>query len=206
MWPRPRPPKRRAGAQRRPRASARLAELEQELQRVRAEARATHEEMQTSQEELRSANEELQSTNEELQSTNEELTTSKEEMQSLNEELQTLNTELQAKVDELSRASNDMKNLLDSTDIATLFLDKDLNVRRFTTAGDEDHQAHPRRRGPAHHRPGFGPDLPGAGRRRARGAADPGRRGEADRPRATAAGLRCASCPTARWTTGSTAS
>ena len=88
--------------------------------------------MQTAQEELRSANEELQSTNEELQSTNEELTTSKEEMQSLNEELQTLNAELQAKVDELSRASNDMKNLLDSTDIATLFLDKDLNVRRFT--------------------------------------------------------------------------
>jgi len=62
----------------------------------------------------------------------EELTTSKEEMQSMNEELQTVNAELQAKVDELSRASNDMKNLLDSTDIATLFLDKDLNVRRFT--------------------------------------------------------------------------
>jgi two-component system CheB/CheR fusion protein len=88
--------------------------------------------MQTTQEELRSANEELQSTNEEMQSTNEELTTSKEEMQSMNEELQTVNTELQVKVDELSHASNDMKNLLDSTDIATLFLDKNLNVRRFT--------------------------------------------------------------------------
>jgi len=115
-----------------PAHSHRLAELEQELLQVRGEARATHEEMQTSQEELRSSNEELQSTNEELQSTNEELTTSKEEMQSMNEELQTVNTELQAKVDELLRASNDMKNLLDSTDIATLFLDKELNVRRFT--------------------------------------------------------------------------
>jgi chemotaxis methyl-accepting protein methylase len=120
-----RPPKRHAH-------SPRLAELEQELLRIRGEARANHEEMQTSQEELRSANEELQSTNEELQSTNEEMTTSKEEMQSMNEELQTVNTELQVKVDELSRTSNDMKNLLDSTDIATLFLDKDLNVRRFT--------------------------------------------------------------------------
>jgi two-component system CheB/CheR fusion protein len=112
--------------------NGRLAELEQELVQARAEARAAHEEMQTSQEEFRSSNEELQSTNEELQSTNEELTTSKEEMQSLNEELQTLNAELQAKVDELSRVSNDMENLLDSTDIATLFLEKDLSVRRFT--------------------------------------------------------------------------
>ena len=112
--------------------SARLSELEQELLRVRAEARASQEEMQTAQEELRSANEELQSTNEELQSTNEELTTSKEEMQSMNEELQTLNTELQSKMDEHALTRNDMKNLLDSTDIATLFLDKELNVRRFT--------------------------------------------------------------------------
>lgn len=119
-------------AKKSPAHSPRLAELERELVRIRSESRSTHEEMQTAQEELRSTNEELQSTNEELQSANEELTTSREEMQSMNEELQTVNAELQAKVDELSQASNDMKNLLDSTDIATLFLDKELNVRRFT--------------------------------------------------------------------------
>ncbi|MBI5081476.1 MAG: PAS domain-containing protein [Chloroflexi bacterium] len=112
--------------------SARVAELERELNQARHEAQTIREEMQSSQEELKSANEELQSTNEELQSTNEELTTSKEEMQSMNEELQTINHELQAKVDELSRINNDMKNLLDSTEIATLFLDNALCVRRFT--------------------------------------------------------------------------
>jgi two-component system CheB/CheR fusion protein len=106
--------------------------LELELQRKNEDLQGTREEMQTSQEELKSTNEELQSTNEELQSTNEELTTSKEEMQSLNEELQTVNIELQSKVADLLRATDDMSNLLNNTGIATLFLDRDLNIRRFT--------------------------------------------------------------------------
>lgn len=127
-------PSKAATASLRPRVSnARMGEMERELQQAREEIQVIREEMQTSQEELKSTNEELQSTNEELQSTNEELTTSKEEMQSLNEELQTVNHELQAKVDELSRANNDMKNLLNSTEIACVFLDEHLMVRRFTT-------------------------------------------------------------------------
>jgi two-component system CheB/CheR fusion protein len=117
--------------------SARVQEQEQELQQLREELQTTREEMQSSHEELKSANEELQSTNEELQSTNEELTTSREEMQSLNEELQTVNAEQHAKMEEMSRTSNDMRNLLNSTEIITVFLDKELKVRRFTSGANK---------------------------------------------------------------------
>jgi len=103
-----------------------------EVQQCRDEIQTLREETRASKEELQSANEELQSTNEELQSANEELTTSKEEMQSMNEELQTINAEMHTKLDDLALAQSDLKNLLNSTDIAMLFLDKKLNVRRYT--------------------------------------------------------------------------
>lgn len=126
----------RGGVHRGREAAALQRELDEAragLQALRSEVQAMREEMQSSHEELKSSNEELQSTNEELQSTNEELTTSKEEMQSLNEELQTVNAEQVARMDELTRASDDMKNLLNATEIATVFLDGELKVRRFTT-------------------------------------------------------------------------
>jgi two-component system CheB/CheR fusion protein len=107
-------------------------ELEEELRHTRERLQTTIEEMQTAQEELRSTNEELQSNNEELQSTNEELNSSKEELQSLNEEMQTVNAELQSKMGELSQSNSDMKNLLNGIEIATIFLDNDLGVKRFT--------------------------------------------------------------------------
>jgi two-component system CheB/CheR fusion protein len=109
-----------------------VEELEKELVYTKQQLTSTIEQMETSMEELKSTNEELQSTNEELQSINEESLTTKEEMQSLNEELMTINIQYQAKAEELSRINNDMKNLLDATEIGTIFLDNNLEILRFT--------------------------------------------------------------------------
>ncbi len=111
-----------------------LHQLEQELQSTREYLQATVEELETSNEELKSNNEEMQSVNEEMQSTNEELETSKEELQSTNEELATVNSELQNKVNELSNASDDMNNLMGATEIASIFMDTHLHIKRYTPA------------------------------------------------------------------------
>ncbi len=110
----------------------RIEELERDLTYLKENHQASIEEQQASNEELKSTNEEMQSTNEELQSTNEELETSKEELQSVNEELITVNAELQAKIEQLAGMQNDMKNLLDNTNIGTIFLDDQMLIRRFT--------------------------------------------------------------------------
>ncbi len=108
--------------------------LEAELRINRERLQATIEELESTNEELKSSNEEYQSLNEELQSANEELETSKEELQSINEELTTVNGELAHRVQELGRANSDMKNLLENTQIATVFLDNELKVMNYTPA------------------------------------------------------------------------
>jgi len=111
---------------------AHLQQLEQELEITRTQLHSSIEQLETANEEMKSANEEYQSVNEELQSANEELETSKEEMQSINEELQTVNAELHSKNDTLLHLNSDLQNLLESTQIATMFLDTRLHVTNFT--------------------------------------------------------------------------
>ncbi len=115
------------------RGSARADELQLELAYTRESLQATIEELQASNEESKSTNEELQSTNEELQSANEEMETSKEELQSVNEELVTVNTELYSKMEQLSQTESVMKNLLENTNVGSVFLDNQLHLLRFTS-------------------------------------------------------------------------
>ena len=118
----------------RPRETPLVRHLEEELHATRDDLRATIERLETSNEELKVANEEVVSMNEELQSSNEELQSSKEELQSLNEELNTVNQQLQSKVAELETTNNDLKNLLASSQVATLCLDRELRIKWFSPA------------------------------------------------------------------------
>ena len=111
-----------------------VAQLEKALKEKDEYLHAVINELEETNQDLKAANEELQATNEEMQSANEELETSKEELQSINEELSTINAELQNKNEELGKTNNDIFNLLASTEIATIFLDRDLHLRRFTPA------------------------------------------------------------------------
>jgi two-component system CheB/CheR fusion protein len=120
-----------------PVAAVAIQRLETDLRLTKDHLHATLEELESSNEELVASNEELLSINEELQSTNEELQTSKEELQSVNEELETINTELKKKIEELDRANSDLLNLFQSTRIATVFVDRDLRIKKFTPSATE---------------------------------------------------------------------
>lgn len=108
--------------------------LDAEIERLKAQLRDTVEQYEASTEELKASNEELQAMNEEMRAATEELETSREELQSINEELTTVNHELKNKVEELSHSNSDMQNLMDATRIATIFLDRELRITRYTPA------------------------------------------------------------------------
>lgn len=130
--PQPAPPREAPAAELT--AADRLPELERELAATRAELRSAIRNLEQSTEDQRAANEEALSVNEEFQSANEELLTSKEELQSLNEELTALNGQLQETLDRSRILANDLQNVLYSTEVATLFLDRELRIRFFTPA------------------------------------------------------------------------
>jgi two-component system CheB/CheR fusion protein len=109
-----------------------VRQLEAELQRTKEQLRTTIEPYETAVEEYKAANEELQAINEELRAATEELETSKEELQSVNEELTTVNQELKHKVEEVSQSNNDLQNLMASTEIGTIFIDRELRIKRYT--------------------------------------------------------------------------
>ena len=107
-------------------------QLEEEIRRVKTQLRAAVEQYETQAEELKASNEELQAMNEELRSSAEEIETSKEELQSVNEELQTVNQELKIKIEEQIQANDDIQNLINSTEIGTVFLDRSARIKLFT--------------------------------------------------------------------------
>src|SRR5262249_35480662 len=111
--------------------------LERELEQIKGHLRDTVEQYEASTEELKASNEELQAMNEELRSATEELETSREELQSINEELTTVNQEMKSKVDEVANANSDLQNLMASTSIATVFLDRALAITRYTPSAVE---------------------------------------------------------------------
>ena len=116
----------------RPETTDTARQFEREVERLKAHLRDTVQQYEGSTEELKASNEELQAMNEELRSATEELETSREELQSINEELSTVNYELKGKVDELAHANADLNNLMAATAIATVFLDRELNIMRYT--------------------------------------------------------------------------